>query len=77
MEQIYGSPEKSAKHSILMTGATHARELISTSQNVYELLQLLQLGEVKKDQKWSQLLEQNKYMFMPVFNVDGLNYIEQ
>ena len=60
-----------------MTGATHARELISTSQNVYEILQLLQQGAVKKDAKWAQLLEQNKYMFMPVFNVDGMSYIEQ
>jgi hypothetical protein len=34
------------KHAILMTGATHARELISTTLNIYELLQLLQKGEV-------------------------------
>ena len=66
----------SQKHSILMTGATHSRELISTSFNVYEMLQLLQQGVVKKDKKWEQLLDQNKYIFMPIFNVDGVAYIE-
>lgn len=59
-----------------MTGATHSRELISTSFNVYEMLQLLQQGVVKKDKKWEQLLDQNKYIFMPIFNVDGVAYIE-
>lgn len=38
---------KVGKHAILMTGATHARELISTSLNIYQLLQLLQKGEVQ------------------------------
>jgi len=59
-----------------MTGATHARELISTSFNVYEMLQLLQQGAVKKDKAWETLLNQNKYIFMPIFNVDGVAYIE-
>ena len=40
------------------------------------MLQLLQEGAVKKDKKWEQLLNQNKYIFMPVFNVDGVAYIE-
>jgi murein tripeptide amidase MpaA len=44
------------KPAILMTGATHARELISTSLNVYEMLKLLKRGIVDKDPKYQQLL---------------------
>lgn len=65
-----------AKHAILMTGATHARELISTTFNIYELLQLLQKGEVQQNDKWKKLLGMNKYIFVPIFNVDGVAYIE-
>lgn len=66
-----------AKHAILMTGATHARELISTTFNIYELLQLLQKGEVQPSDKWKKLLGMNKYIFVPIFNVDGVAYIEE
>jgi hypothetical protein len=45
------------KPTILMTGATHARELISTNFNVYQMLKLLRLGEIEKDKEWKQLLE--------------------
>jgi len=65
------------KHAILMTGATHARELISTSLNIYELLQLLQKGEVQPSDKWKKLLAMNKYIFVPIFNVDGVALIEK
>lgn len=44
------------KPAILITGATHARELISTSLAVYELLQLLQKGVVQKIDKWEKLI---------------------
>jgi murein tripeptide amidase MpaA len=60
-----------------MTGATHARELISTSMNVYEMLKLLKYGELDKTTKYEKLLNQNKYMFVPILNVDGVNYIEE
>jgi hypothetical protein len=59
-----------------MTGATHARELISTNLNVFQMLKLLRLGAIEKDETWKQLFEQNKYIFMPIFNVDGVNFIE-
>jgi len=75
-EEAQAAAPPNQKHSILMTGATHARELISTSFNVYEMLQLLQQGAVKKDKAWETLLNQNKYIFMPIFNVDGVAYIE-
>ena len=65
------------KPSILQTGATHSRELISTNLNVYQMLKLLRLGEIKKDEMWEKLLQQNKYIFMPIYNVDGVNFIEE
>ena len=60
-----------------MTGATHARELISTSLTLYQMLKLLQLGVVKEHAKYKDFLTKNTYYYMPVFNVDGLAYIEQ
>jgi hypothetical protein len=66
-----------SKHAILITGATHAREMISTSMNVFEILQLLQKGVVKPDPTWVSLLNQNKYIYMPIFNVDGVALIEK
>jgi len=68
---------KDGKPAILMTGATHARELISTNLNVFQMLKLLRLGAIEKDPKWEKLFQQNKYIFMPIFNVDGVNYIEE
>lgn len=65
------------KPAILVTGATHARELISTSLVNYEMLQLLQEGAVKKDGVWPTLLAENKYYYMPMFNVDGVANIEK
>ena len=65
------------KPTILMTGATHARELISTNFNVYQMLKLLRLGEIEKNDDYKKLLQENKYMFMPIWNVDGVNFIEE
>ena len=65
------------KPTILMTGATHARELISTNFNVYQMLKLLRLGEIEKKDDYKKLLQENKYMFMPIWNVDGVNFIEE
>jgi hypothetical protein len=44
--------ENKDKPSILMTGATHARELISTSLNVYEMLKLIKKGLIDKEPKY-------------------------
>ena len=65
------------KPTILMTGATHARELISTNFNVYQMLKMLRLGEIEKKDDYKKLLQENKYMFMPIWNVDGVNFIEE
>ena len=65
------------KPTILMTGATHARELISTNFNLYQMLKLLKKGDIEKNEEWNKLLQQNKYIFMPIWNVDGVNFIEK
>ena len=40
------------KPAILLTGATHARELISTSLATYEMLKMIGLGYVRKEPKY-------------------------
>ena len=45
-------PKRSGKPAIFITGATHARELISTSLVFFELLQLLQMGIIYEDPRW-------------------------
>ena len=41
------------------------------------MLKLLKKGELEKNEEWSKLLQQNKYIFMPIYNVDGVNFIEE
>ena len=54
----YTGPEvNDGKPTILQTGATHARELISTNLNVFQMLKLLKKGEIEKDEEWKKLLE--------------------
>lgn len=65
------------KPAILLTGATHAREMISTSFNVYQMLKLLHKGVVQKDSHYEELLKNNKFYFIPILNVDGVAFIEQ
>ena len=40
------------KPAILLTGATHAREMISTSLATYEMLKMIQLGHLRKEPKY-------------------------
>jgi murein tripeptide amidase MpaA len=50
------NPSKKDKPAILITGATHARELISTSFGVYQMLKLLKKGVVEKQEKYQTYL---------------------
>jgi murein tripeptide amidase MpaA len=68
--------KKTTKPAILMTGATHARELISTTQNLYEIMKLIKLGWIEQDPEELKLLNQNRFLFMPILNVDGVAMIE-
>ena len=76
-KKVSTSADTGEKPAILMTGATHARELISTTQNIYEALKLIKQGYVDKEPEMEKLLAQNKYYFLPVLNVDGVDFIEE
>jgi hypothetical protein len=69
--------KSSKKPAIFMTGATHARELISTSINMFKAVQLIQQGVINKDKTYENFLKDNKYYFVPILNVDGVALIEQ
>jgi len=63
--------------AIMLTGAHHARELLSVQMPIYSILRMLHGGIIHNDEKYQNLLIQNKYYVMPVTNVDGLADIEQ
>lgn len=69
--------DKETKPSILVTAATHAREMISTTTNLYQALKLIKEGYIEKKPEMAKLLSQNKYYFLPVLNVDGVQFIEE
>lgn len=66
-----------ATPSVLITGATHAREPISIQMTLYSLMSLLQGGIIGNNTDTKQMLSQNKYYFIPIINVDGVAYIEE
>jgi murein tripeptide amidase MpaA len=59
-----------------MTGATHSRELITIQMVMFQLAKLIQTGVINKDPVAVQQLLNNKFLFIPVVNVDGLFDIE-
>ena len=61
----------------MLTGQHHPREVIANAMVLYSLLTLIHGGVVHGDPKQMKLLEQNKYIFMPTVNVDGLALIEK
>lgn len=63
--------------AVLLTGAHHARELISMQMAVYQVLKLLHGAFVEQDQGMRNLLAQNKYYVVPCVNPDGVNLVEQ
>jgi len=67
---------KKEKPAILVTSATHSRELITIQMGFYSLLKMLHEGIVWKKPHYLNLLEQNKFFFIPTVNVDGLALIE-
>ena len=64
------------KPAILLTGAHHAREVMSVQLPLYAMLKMLH-GYVHNDKHYVDLLLQNKYYVIPVVNVDGLGWIEE
>ena len=67
--------QASDKPAILLTGATHPRELV-TIQMVFNSLLTLLGGIVNNNQEIIQMVSQNRYYFIPVINPDALVYIE-
>jgi murein tripeptide amidase MpaA len=59
------------KPAILLTGAHHSRELTSIQMPLYSVLKMVQ-GLIHGDQRYINLLAQNKYYVVPVVNVDGV-----
>lgn len=64
------------KPAILLTGAHHAREFMSTQMPLYSLLKMIH-GATHNDERYKNMLTQNKYYIVPVVNVDGLAEIER
>lgn len=63
--------------AFLLTSATHARELITIQYSLYQILNLLHGSLVRKEQKYRNLMAQNKYYVLPMINPDGLALIEE
>ena len=61
---------------MLITGATHGRELISTSLTMFQILKLLKKGVIENQSPYVDYLKKNKLYFIPVINVDALALIE-
>ena len=57
--------------------AHHSRELISVQMAFYQLLKLIHDGVVWKEEGALNLLQQNKYYFVPIVNADGVAYVER
>lgn len=62
--------------AIVVTSATHARELITIQYSLYQILNLLHGSLVRKEPKFRNLLAQNKYYVIPMINPDGLALVE-
>jgi len=82
LEQIDYGPEGPPKPStetnaLLITGATHARELLSSQVPLYACLKLLHQAYVQNVTDYQKLLAANVYYFVPVINVDGAALVEQ
>jgi len=64
-------------NAIMMTGATHARELLSMQVPLYMCLKLLHQGILNKKDRYVNMLRTTKFFFIPVVNVDGSALVEQ
>lgn len=65
-----------SKPAMFLSGAHHAREFMSTQMPLYSVLRMIHGGYIHNDDKYRNLLTQNKYYVVPVVNVDGLADIE-
>jgi hypothetical protein len=63
--------------AILMTGATHARELLSFHVPLFMCLKLIHQGEQQNYEKYQKMLATSKIYFIPIINNDGANLVEE
>ena len=62
--------DNSERKAILLTGAHHARELVSVQMPLFMLIDLLH-GLVHRDEEKLILLQRSKFFFIPMVNADG------
>ena len=62
--------------AIMVTGATHARELLSMQVPLFLCLKLIHQGILQDKPKYQQMLAQSKFHFIPTINVDGAVFVE-
>lgn len=70
-------PVSSTGNAVLVTGATHARELLSAQVPLFLCLKLLHQGVAQSREKYQKLLAADKFLFIPVINVDGAALVEE
>ena len=61
----------------MITGAHHAREVMSVQMPLYSVLKMLHGALLHGDAKYQQMLSNTKFYVIPVVNVDGLGEIEK
>lgn len=64
-------------NSIVVTGATHARELLSMQVPMYMALKMIHQGLFSKKEKYQQMLATTKFYFIPIINVDGAALVQE
>jgi hypothetical protein len=62
---------------MLITGQTHARELLSGQVPLFLCLKLIHQGILQDKEKFQQILLKNKFYFLPTVNVDGSALVEE
>ena len=66
-----------AGNAIMITGATHARELLSMQVPLFLCLKFLHQAVVQNNHRYQQILRDQKFYFLPAINVDGAAVVEE
>lgn len=72
-----GEPKPSNVNALLVTGATHARELLSSQVPLYLCLKLIHQGYIQNNTQYTNMLNNNVFYFIPVINADGSATVEK
>ena len=82
VQQIKSAPKITAVNpgdgnAVMITGATHSRELLSMQVPLYMCLKLIHQGLINKRERYVNMLRETKFYFIPVVNVDGAALVEE